>query len=204
MTVGSAFRTAARTVTESDLVQFVNLCGFNEPLFYDERHAAEGGYTGRLVPGALVYALGEGLVIQTHSFAGTGLAFMHMELDVRRPTFVGDTIDVVVEILESRASSKPGRGVVKSRNTVYNERGDDAARLHAGAAGARTRLHCLTRPRSSRPTCAQPSIAVRSSVATGIRLNVRQPASKYGASCAATSSGVPWGEYAAKSRKGRW
>ncbi len=125
MTAGSAFRTAARTVTESDLTQFVNLCGFNEPLFYDEHHAAEGGYAGRLVPGALVYAFGEGLVIQTHSFAGTGLAFMHMELDIRRPTFVGDTIDVVVEILESRASSKPGRGVVKARNTVYNDRGDD-------------------------------------------------------------------------------
>ena len=125
MTVGSAFRTAARTVTESDVVQFVNLCGFNEPLFYDERHAGEGGYTGRLVPGALVYALGEGLVIQTHSFAGTGLAFMHMELDVRRPTFVGDTLDVVVEITAARASRKPGRGVVTSRNTVYNQRGDD-------------------------------------------------------------------------------
>ena len=124
MTVGSAFRTAARTVTESDVVQFVNLCGFNEPLFYDERHAAEGGYTGRLVPGALVYALGEGLVIQTHSFAGTGLAFMHMELDVRRPTFVGDTLDVVVEITEARASRKPGRGVVTSCNTIYNDRGD--------------------------------------------------------------------------------
>ena len=125
MTVGSSFRTAARTVTESDLTAFVNLCGFNEPLFYDERHAAEGGYAGRLVPGAMVYTLGEGLVIQTHSFAGTGLAFMHMELDVRRPTFVGDTLDVVVEIVSSRASSKPGRGVVASRNTVYNERGDD-------------------------------------------------------------------------------
>ena len=125
MTVGSSFRTAARTVTESDLTAFVNLCGFNEPLFYDARHAAEGGYRGRLVPGAMVYAIGEGLVIQTHSFAGTGLAFMHMELDVRRPTFVGDTLDVVVEITSSRASSKPGRGVVESRNTVYNERGDD-------------------------------------------------------------------------------
>jgi acyl dehydratase len=54
MTVGSTFRTATRTVTESDLTTFVNLCGFNEPLFYDARHAAEGGYRGRLVPGALV------------------------------------------------------------------------------------------------------------------------------------------------------
>ncbi len=50
---------------------------------------------------------------------------MHMELDVRRPTFVGDTLDVVVEITTSRASSKPGRGVVESRNTVYNDRGEE-------------------------------------------------------------------------------
>ena len=110
MIVGSAFRSAARTVTETDVVQFVNLCGFNEPLFYDERHAAEGGYTGRLVPGALVYALGEGLVIQTHSFAGTGLAFMHMELDVRRPTVVGDTIDVVVRSWSRARRASRGAG----------------------------------------------------------------------------------------------
>ena len=53
MTVGSAFRTAARTITEADLVSFVTLMGFNEPLFWDARHAAGAGYAGRLVPGAL-------------------------------------------------------------------------------------------------------------------------------------------------------
>jgi acyl dehydratase len=64
-------------------------------------------------------------VIQTHSFAGTGLAFMHMELDVRRPVLVGDTIEVVVEVTESRPSSRPGRGVVAARNTVLNQHGED-------------------------------------------------------------------------------
>src|SRR5947199_8000026 len=107
MPVGSAFRTAARTVTESDVVQFVNLGGFNEPLFYDARHAAEGGYTGRLVPGALVYVMAEGLILQTNVLHGTGLAFMHMEFTVHGPTYVGDTLHVVVETTESRASSKP-------------------------------------------------------------------------------------------------
>jgi acyl dehydratase len=47
-----------------------------------------------------------------------------MELDVRAPVFVGDTIDVVVEVTESRPSSKPGRGVVTARNTVRNQRGE--------------------------------------------------------------------------------
>jgi acyl dehydratase len=125
MTVGLAFRTSARTVTETDLINFITLHGFTEPLFTDARHAAEGSYTGRLVPGALTYCLGEGLVLQTNALHGTGLAFMHMELDIRSPVYVGDTLEVLVEITESRASRQPGRGVVTSRNTIYNQRGDD-------------------------------------------------------------------------------
>jgi acyl dehydratase len=125
MTVGLAFRTSARTVTETDLINFITLHGFTEPLFTDARHAAEGNYTGRLIPGALTYCLGEGLVLQTNALHGTGLAFMHMELDVRRPVYVGDTLEVIVEITGSRSSSKPGRGVVASRNTIYNQRDED-------------------------------------------------------------------------------
>src|SRR5439155_25431190 len=125
MEPGSAFRTAARTVTETDLVNFVTLAGFNEPLFWDARHAATAGYAGRLVPGALTYCIAEGLTIQSHVLHGTGLAFMHMELDVRRPVLVGDTVDCVVEVTESRPSSKAGRGVVTTRNTVYNQHGED-------------------------------------------------------------------------------
>jgi acyl dehydratase len=122
MEEGSAFRTASRTVTETDLVNFITLCGFTEPLFWDAREAAAAGYSGRLVPGALTYALAEGLVLQTNVLHGTGLAFLHMDLDVRRPVYVGDTLSVVVEVTGARASSQPGRGVVTTRNTVVNQR----------------------------------------------------------------------------------
>ena len=33
--VGDVHRTLARTVSETDIVNFVNLCGFTEPLFMD-------------------------------------------------------------------------------------------------------------------------------------------------------------------------
>ena len=125
MTPGSAFRTASRTVTEFDLMNFITLFGFNEPLFTDAHHAASAGYAGRLVPGALTYCVAEGLTIQSHVLHGTGLAFMHMELDVRRPVFVGDTLVVVVEVTESRPSSRAGCGVVTSRNTVFNQRDEE-------------------------------------------------------------------------------
>ena len=45
--VGTTFRTAARTVTEADLVNFVALFGFNEPLFLHTRASTERGYSGR-------------------------------------------------------------------------------------------------------------------------------------------------------------
>ena len=125
MTVGSVFRTAARTITETDLVTFVTWSGFNEALFLDASHAAAGGYTGRLVPGALVYCLGEGLVIQTNVINGTGLAFMSMDLSVKQPAYVGDTIHVVVEVTEARAASTGQRGVVTTKNSVRNQRGED-------------------------------------------------------------------------------
>lgn len=123
MPVGFQFRTDGRTITETDLISFVSLAGVNEPLFFDERFGQANGYAGRLVPGMMTFSYAEGLVIQTGSIHGTGLAFLHMELDIKAPTFVGDTIAVVVEVTESRAASSGNRGLVTTRNTVFKQDG---------------------------------------------------------------------------------
>jgi acyl dehydratase len=125
MTAGSSFRTAKRTVTEADLIQFITWGGFNEPLFYDASHAASGGYTGRLIPGAMIYCIAEGLILQTNVLNGTGLAFMSMQLSVKKPVYVGDTLHAIVTTTESRPSSKPGRGVVTTTVSVRNQHDDE-------------------------------------------------------------------------------
>jgi len=125
MPAGLAFRTSARTITEADLVNFIGMSLYTEPLFLEASHAAEGGYAGRLVPGAMTFAIAEGLVLQTNVLHGTGLAFMHTDMKVARPVYVGDTIHVTVEITGSRASRRPGRGIVTSRNAVVNGHGDE-------------------------------------------------------------------------------
>ena len=38
--VGARYETLARTVSEADICAYVNLCGFNEPLFYDMEYVA--------------------------------------------------------------------------------------------------------------------------------------------------------------------
>ena len=122
MEVGSGFRTTGRTISETDLINFITLVGINEPLFVDAQVSLDLGYAGRLVPGMLTFTYAEGLVIQSGSIHGTGMAFLHTDLDITSPVYVGDTIWVSVEVTESRAASTGNRGLVTTRNTVHNQR----------------------------------------------------------------------------------
>ena len=140
MPVGAKFKTYGRTITETDIVNFISCTGFLEVLFTDMEYVREhSAIKGRLAPGALVYALGEGLTM-LGTIQGTGLAFLHMEMDVKGPTFAGDTIHVEIEVIEQRPASKGGRGLVRTRNTIINQKGDTVLvyaplRLMAGREG---------------------------------------------------------------------
>src|SRR5215472_4191409 len=107
--VGRKFKTVGRTVTEADLVNFISCTGMLEVLFTNtEFLEKESAIKGRVVPGALVYTFAEGLLVQS-VMQGVGLAFLNMELDIKAPTFVGDTIHVRCEVIESQESRKrPG------------------------------------------------------------------------------------------------
>jgi acyl dehydratase len=122
---GFRFRTIGRTVTEADITLFVGVTGMTEVLFTNTAYLREQSlFAGRrLVPGALVYSFAEGLLMQS-VVQGVGLAFLGAELEVTGPTFAGDTIHVVCEILEARPTGKPGRGFVRTRNTVLNQAGE--------------------------------------------------------------------------------
>ena len=123
--VGMKFKTICRTVTEADITMFVGVTGMVEVLFTNMEYLAEESlFAGkRLVPGALVYSFAEGLLMQT-VVQGVGLSFLGMELNVEGPTFAGDTLHVECEVLESRPTKKVGRGIVKTRNRVINQRGE--------------------------------------------------------------------------------
>jgi len=119
--VGFRFRTHRRTIAEADLANFVNLTWLTEELFAVEDDSSRA-IKGRAVPGALVYAFAEGLLLP--SMQDTGLAFLNATLDVKGPTVIGDTIHVEVEVTESRLTSKGDRGLVRFNNKVLNQRGE--------------------------------------------------------------------------------
>jgi acyl dehydratase len=122
LSVGDRFRTAGRTLTETDLVNFVNLSWLAEELFTNIEDRKSMAIAGRVVPAALVYACAEGLLLPM--MQGTGLAFLNATLEVRGPTFVGDTIHVECTVSELRQTSKGNRGLVRTENLVINQRGE--------------------------------------------------------------------------------
>ena len=119
--VGFRFRTHRRTISESDVANFINLTWLTEELFAvtdDSQRALKG----RPVPGALVYSFAEGLLLPT--MQDTGLAFLNATIDIKGPTSIGDTIHVECEVTEHRLTSKGDRGLVRFANRVVNQRGE--------------------------------------------------------------------------------
>lgn len=122
--VGDRFQTVGRTIFEADLAAFIAVTGMTEALFNNieflkSESAIKGG---RPVPGALVYSFAEGLLIQS-TMQGTGLAFLEAKIEIKAPTFVGDTIYVECEVSELRQTSKGNRAIVRTKNEVKNQRG---------------------------------------------------------------------------------
>ena len=133
--VGQQLRTFRRTVTETDLVNFINTTGMLEAIFIEDGYDG-GAIKGRPVPGALTYTLIEGFILQS-MIQGTGLAMLELHQKILGPVVVGDTIEALVEVTDVKPTSKGGRAVVTSRIEVYNQRQEQvmvytATRLLAG------------------------------------------------------------------------
>jgi acyl dehydratase len=122
--VGRQFKTIGRTITETDIVLFINVTGMSEVLFMNyEFLKQESDIKGRVAPGALVFCMAEGLLTQA-TMQKTGFAFLNMQFDIKAPTLAGDTIHVECEVIESRrSSSRPNRGLVRTRNRIYKQDG---------------------------------------------------------------------------------
>ena len=134
---GQRFKTFRRTVTEADLVAFINATGMLEAIFIDAEFSEKhGAIKGRAVPAAMTYTLIEGLLLQS-MIQGTGLAMLELEKKILRPVFVGDSVWATVEVTAVRPTSKGNRAIVTSQVDILNQRDETvivykAVRMLAG------------------------------------------------------------------------
>jgi 3-hydroxybutyryl-CoA dehydratase len=117
--VGQRFQTFSRTITETDLVNFISCTGMLEAIFIEEGYG-EGAIKGRPIPGALTYTLIEGFILQS-MIQGTGLAMLELSQKIHAPTLVGDTIHAEIIVTNVKPTSTKNRAVVTSDIHVFNQ-----------------------------------------------------------------------------------
>lgn len=116
--VGQQYKTYRRTITETDIVNFISVTGMLEVIFTD--HTYEGAIQGRPVPGSLTYGIIEGLLMQG-MVQGTGLALLEVHKKMLAPVVAGDTIWALVTVTHVRETSRGGRAIVDTHVSVRNQ-----------------------------------------------------------------------------------
>ena len=128
--VGEKAVSPGRTVTEADIVMFASLSGDWNELHTNSEYMKNSVFGQRIAHGMLTLSIASGLGFRTRGRPPVEvLAFLGMD-KVRfvAPVFIGDTIRVESEVIEARPSkSMPGAGILKSKNTVKNQRDEDVA-----------------------------------------------------------------------------
>ena len=120
--------TAARTITEGDIVRFAGLSGDYNQIHTDAEFAAAGPFGQRVAHGLLVQSIASGLAVQSGFIEGTVLAFRELSCKFSLPVFIGDTIHVELDILAKKALPRLGGGQIEMKYGVFNQDGQTVQR----------------------------------------------------------------------------
>ena len=119
--IGEQLLTAGRTITESDIVTFAGLSGDYNQIHVDAEYAAAGDFGQRVAHGLLVVSIATGLIVQTGMMEGTVLSFRELGWKFSLPVFIGDTIRVKIEIIQTKSLPRLGGGSITAKESVLNQ-----------------------------------------------------------------------------------
>lgn len=107
-----------RTITEAHIVNFAGLTGDWNPVHSDAEYAAQSMFGERIAHGMLVAGL-ISAVLGTQ-LPGPDSIYLGQDLKFIAPVKIGDTVKVVVTVLEKRDDKR----IIKLRTAVSNQRGE--------------------------------------------------------------------------------
>jgi acyl dehydratase len=118
--IGAKFETYGRTITEGDHSLFCALVGYHVPLFIDEEFAKSTRYGGRICPSSLIMSFSTAM---TESLFRTNVISLMAVNNGQflAPVRPGDTIRTTVEVIDAKATSDQGQGIVVFRDSVLNQ-----------------------------------------------------------------------------------
>jgi len=123
--VGQQTISAARTVTEADIVNFAGISGDYNAIHTDAEFSKSTPFGKRVAHGILGLSIASGLAVQTGVMEGTIIAFREIKSwKFIKPIYIGDTIRVILEIKAIKALPRIGGGSVSIQLDVKNQADD--------------------------------------------------------------------------------
>ena len=121
--VGYELVTAARTITETDIVNFAALTGDWTQIHVNAEYAKGTIFGQRVAHGLLGLSIAAGLGAQLGFIEETVLAFRSLEWKFSAPIFIGDTIHLKATVKEKKELKKLGGGSIVFEMRLLNQEG---------------------------------------------------------------------------------
>ncbi|WP_417674160.1 MaoC/PaaZ C-terminal domain-containing protein [Roseibium sp.] len=126
--IGESYMTAARTITETDVVMHAMHSGDWQPHHTNEEFAKTQPFKTRLAHGNMTFCISTGLIFQSESQNPNVMAYGYNKIRYPNPVFPGDTIKVEVKITEKNDHPKrPTHGIIIQTETTTNQRDETVA-----------------------------------------------------------------------------
>jgi len=120
--LGKQIGTPGRTITEADIVNFAGLSGDFNSIHTDAAYSAGSFYEKRVAHGLLVLSIVSGLATRTGMMEGTVLAWREISAwRFSQPVFIGDTVQVLLEVIETKPMPRLNAGMVGLNVKVSNQ-----------------------------------------------------------------------------------
>ncbi|MDF1500642.1 MAG: MaoC/PaaZ C-terminal domain-containing protein [Anaerolineales bacterium] len=120
--VGQRVYSPGRTVTEADVLAFAGLSGDFNTIHTDAEFAQGTPFGERVAHGLLGLSIASGLAVRTGVMEGTVIAFREItDWKFSLPVYFGDTIHIVIEVVEKKALPRLGGGSLLLAVDVQNQ-----------------------------------------------------------------------------------
>ena len=121
--VGQQIITPGRTITEADIVSFAGVSGDYNQIHTNAEFAAKTPFGQRIAFGLLGLSIASGLAMRTGILEGTVIAWREINnWKFTSPVFIGDTIYVELNIIETKEIPRLAGGSLTLEIIVKNQR----------------------------------------------------------------------------------
>jgi len=129
---GMTLTTPARTITQTDIVNFACLSGdFNE-VHMNHEYAKTTPFGEVIAHGPMVYGVAGGLQYASGINDGTLLALLGIDKwRISAPVKHGDTIYMEQTVVQKKPTSKPERGIIVFKREIKNQHGTVVQEMEA-------------------------------------------------------------------------